>query len=76
MVDVAVEDNLSIIAVVRESIKEIKGLGARLVNTLQRDGIAVKAISDGASETTIAFVTAVEDTDNSLRLIHAACYGS
>lgn len=76
VVDVAVENNLSIIAVVRESIKEIKGLGARLVNTLQRDGITVKAISDGASETTIAFVTAVEDTDNSLRLIHAACYGS
>jgi len=76
VLEVSVEKNLSIIAVVRESIKEIKGLGARLVNTLQRDGISVKAISDGASETTVAFVTALSDTDRSLRLIHAACYGS
>lgn len=72
---VSIERNLAIIAVVRESIKEVKGLGARLVNTLQRDGVDVKAISDGASETTIALITPEQDTDRSLRLIHTACFG-
>ena len=72
--EVSIESDLSIIAVVRESIKAIKGLGARLVNTLQRDGIKVKAISDGASETTIAIIVPAADNDKSLRLIHTACF--
>lgn len=75
VVEITVDDKLSILAVVRESIREIKGLGPRLVNTLQRDGIEVKAVSDGASETTIALITAVTDTDRSLCLIHTACFG-
>lgn len=65
---------LSIIAVVRESVKSLKGLGARLVNTLQREGIEVKAISDGASETTIALVTEMDVSDRALALIHDACF--
>ena len=73
--DVSIERNLSIIAVVRESIKDIKGLGPRLVNTLQREGISVKAVSDGASETTIAIMTSDAETDRSLCLIHTACFG-
>lgn len=72
---ISLERDLSVIAVVRESIKEIKGLGPRLVNTLQREGIAVKAVSDGASETTIAIITSASDTDRSLCLIHTACFG-
>ena len=75
MTDVSIERNLSIIAVVRESIKDIKGLGPRLVNTLQREGISVKAVSDGASETTIAIMTSDAETDRSLCLIHTACFG-
>ena len=75
VIDISVEHHLSIIAVVRESIRQIKGLGPRLVNTLQRDGIKVKAVSDGPSETTIAIMTSEEDTDRSLRLIHTACFG-
>ena len=73
--DVSIERNLSIIAVVRESIKDIKGLGPRLVNTLQREGISVKTVSDGASETTIAIMTSDAETDRSLCLIHTACFG-
>lgn len=65
---------LAVIAVVRESIKKIKGLGARLTNTLQRDGIEVKAINDGASETTIAIIVDEPDTERALRLVHNACF--
>lgn len=73
--EVTARRDLSIIAVVREAIKEIKGLGARLVNTLQREGIEVIAISDGASETTVALITEGPETDVALRLIHTACFG-
>ncbi|MDE6007057.1 MAG: aspartate kinase [Muribaculaceae bacterium] len=72
---VEVLDNLAIIAAVRESIKELHGLGPRLVNTLLREGIDVKAISDGASESTIALIVDEKETDRALRLIHTACFG-
>ena len=74
--EVRYEDGLAIIAVVRESIKQIKGLGARLTNTLHRDGIEVKAINDGASETTIAIIVSESDTERALKLVHGAVYGS
>lgn len=67
--------DLAIIAVVRESIKELQGLGARLVNTLERENVHVKAISDGASETTIAIVVDNPDTEKALNLVHTACFG-
>ena len=72
--EVSLETDLTVLAVVRESIKEIKGLGARLVNTLQRDGVDVKAVSDGASETTIAIIVPDSDAERSLRLVHSACF--
>ena len=73
---VEIESDLAVIAVVREGIKQLKGLGARLVNTLQRGGIEVKAISDGASETTIAILVPELSSDKALRLIHTACYNT
>lgn len=73
--DITATPELSIIAVVRENIKMIKGLGARLVNTLQRSGVKVKALSDGASETTVAIIISEKDNDKALRLIHTACFG-
>lgn len=69
------QKGLSIIAVVREAIKEVKGLGARIVNTLLREGVEVKAISDGASETTVAVIVPEDDNDRALRLVHTACFG-
>lgn len=67
-------ENLSVVAVVRESIKELTGLGARLASLLRDGGIDLKAVSDGVSATTIAFVTDVTDTDAALRIIHTECY--
>lgn len=62
----------TIIAVVGEGIKKVNGLGARLVNTLERSGIRVHTLSDGASETTIALVVDTEKASEALRLIHDA----
>lgn len=64
------ERDMTIIAVVGESIKKISGLGPRLVNTLWRNGVEVKSVSDGASETTIAIVVNKEDASKGLALVH------
>lgn len=72
--EIVAETGLAVIAVVRESIRKIKGLGARLTNTLQREGVEVKAINDGASETTIALIVPEKDTEKALRLVHNACF--
>lgn len=64
------EKDMTIIAVVGEGIKNISGLGPRLVNTLWRNGIEVKSVSDGASETTIAIVVRKNDSGKALALIH------
>ena len=66
--------DLAIIAVVGEAIKKHHGLGDRLVHTLQRHGIDVKAISDGASETTIALVVDNSNVERGLQLVHGACF--
>lgn len=74
--EIRLEEGLAVIAVVRESIKDIIGLGARLTNTLQREGIEVKAVSDGASETTIALIVSEKDTEKGLRLVHNVCFNN
>lgn len=63
---------LSIIAVVGEGIKKVSGIGPRLVNTLERNGIRVHSISDGASETTVALVVDSDRASDALKLIHDA----
>lgn len=65
---------LAVIAVVRESIRKIKGFGARLVNTLLRNGIEVMAVSDGTSETTIALVVDGRNANRAMELVHGACF--
>ncbi len=66
------EDRMSVIAVVKEGIKSIEGLGARLCHTLHRNGVPVRGISDGVSESTIAIIVPQQDADNALRYVHGA----
>lgn len=69
---IQLKKSMSVIAVVGESIKKISGLGSRLVNILERKGIAVEAISEGASESTVALMIEDAIAAEALRLIHAA----
>lgn len=71
---VSVDKGLTVIAVVRESIKKLVGLGARILDTLRREGIDVLAITDGSSETTIALVVRSEESQRALSLVHEICY--
>lgn len=69
---VVCRDNMSVIAVVKEGIRSIDGLGARLCHTLHRNGIQVMGISDGVSESTIAMIVPESEADNALRFVHGA----
>ncbi len=62
----------AVIAIVREGINKMEGLGARLVNNLHRSGIDVRGISDGASSATIAIVVDDDKAVEALQLTHDA----
>lgn len=63
---------MAVIAVVKEGIRHIEGLGARLCHTLHRNGISVMGISDGVSESTIALIVPQSDADSALKYVHGA----
>lgn len=69
------EKGYSIIAIVGEGIKKSKGLGRRLVNTLERNGISVITVSGGTSDTKIALVVESKNAKEALSLIHEAAIG-
>lgn len=75
ILSIAGATGLSIVAVVGECVKKLSGLGARLINSLQRENIGVKAVSDDASDTTIAIVVDGNETQSALSIIHDACFG-
>ena len=75
ILSIAGEKDLSIVAIVREGIKDMQGLGPRLINSLQRGDVQVRAVSDGASDTTIAIVVHQSQTHQALSIIHDACFG-
>lgn len=63
-------DNVATIAVVGENMNRNSRLGARIRNTLMRDGINVEAYSEGASSTTMAYVVDSMRLNDALRHIH------
>lgn len=67
-------DDLSVIAIVGEGIKSIKNLGHNILKALTDNGIKVKAISEGASETTVAILVPSVNIKESLNITHSACF--
>ncbi|MDE6017953.1 MAG: aspartate kinase [Muribaculaceae bacterium] len=67
---IAFEENLSTIAVVGEGIRHLKGVNARILNTLMRSGIKTLACSEGNSDTTVSFVVQEKDTVEAIKAIH------
>lgn len=72
--DIDMKNEQSVIAIVGEGISHLQGLGARLVHTLSRNDIEVNALSDGASETTIAMAVDASLAPEALGLIHSSCF--
>lgn len=63
-------DNLSVVAIVGEGIKQAKGIGEKVVKGLEAGDVDVKAISDGASDTTVAVVVDSDKVKDALRISH------
>lgn len=64
------ERNLATVAIVGENMKHTPGIAGKLFGTLGRNGINVIACAQGASETNISFVIAVESLRKALNVIH------
>jgi len=64
------EDELSILAIVGENMRQIPGVAGRLFDALGKNGINVKAIAQGSSELNISFAIMSVDEKKALNLIH------
>jgi aspartokinase/homoserine dehydrogenase 1 len=68
------ESKLAIVAVVGENMRYMPGVAARVFSPLGRNGINVKAISQGSSELNISFVIHENDLKKALRVLHQSLF--
>ncbi|MDR3355822.1 MAG: bifunctional aspartate kinase/homoserine dehydrogenase I [Spirochaetaceae bacterium] len=68
------EQNLVIVAVVGENMKNTSGISGRVFYALGRNGVNVAAIAQGSSEINISAVVAKEDEAKALNAIHEAFF--
>ncbi|MDE7109936.1 MAG: ACT domain-containing protein, partial [Muribaculaceae bacterium] len=66
-----VKSGLSTVAVVGDNLRRQPGLGARIRNSLMRNGVTVNAFSEDMSDTTLTFMVGRDDADKALRVIHS-----
>jgi len=69
-----VENNLSIVAVIGENMKNTPGVSARLFESLGKNGISVVATAQGSSELNISVVTHAADLSKALNSIHQSFF--
>lgn len=64
------EDDLSIVAIVGENMKESSGIAGKLFGTIGRNGINIRAIAQGASELNISWVIKTSELRKTLNVVH------
>ena len=69
-----IENELSIIAVVGENMKNTPGISARLFSALGKNGISVIATAQGASELNISVVISNKHEKKALNAVHEAFF--
>jgi aspartokinase/homoserine dehydrogenase 1 len=69
-VNIVVERDLSIIAIVGEGMKNVPGISATLFSALGRNGISVIATAQGSSELNISIVIQKKSLKKALNVIH------
>lgn len=70
----AIEENLSVLAIVGENMKRTPGMSGRLFAALGRNGINVRAIAQGSSEYNISVIIGKEDLAKALNAVHDAFF--
>jgi bifunctional aspartokinase / homoserine dehydrogenase 1 len=68
------EENLSILAIVGENMKQTPGISGKLFHALGRNGINVRAIAQGSSEYNISVIIGREDLNKALNAVHDAFF--
>jgi aspartokinase/homoserine dehydrogenase 1 len=71
---VVIEDNLAILAVVGENMKETPGVAGKLFHSLGRNGVNVRAIAQGSSEYNISIILSARDLAKALNAVHDAFF--
>ena len=72
--DIIIEDDLSIIAVVGENMRQTPGIAGKVFQALGRSRINISAIAQGSSELNISAVIRRPDKQKALRVIHDAFF--
>ncbi|WP_343320479.1 bifunctional aspartate kinase/homoserine dehydrogenase I [Sphingobacterium multivorum] len=70
----AIEEKLSVLAIVGENMKKTPGMSGRLFAALGRNGINVRAIAQGSSEYNISVIIGKEDLAKALNAVHDAFF--
>jgi aspartokinase/homoserine dehydrogenase 1 len=71
---VVIEENLAILAVVGENMKETPGVSGKLFHSLGRNGVNVRAIAQGSSEYNISVIISAHDLAKALNAVHDAFF--
>jgi aspartokinase/homoserine dehydrogenase 1 len=65
-----IENDLSIVAIVGENMRDSAGIAGKLFNTIGKNGINIRAIAQGASELNISWVVKTSDLRKTLNVVH------
>ena len=68
------EQNLSILAIVGENMKQTPGISGKLFHALGRNGVNVRAIAQGSSEYNISVIISRPDLGKALNAVHDAFF--
>jgi len=72
--NIDIEQDLAILAVVGENMKETPGVSGKLFNALGRNGVNVRAIAQGSSEYNISVIISASDLNKALNAVHDAFF--
>jgi aspartokinase/homoserine dehydrogenase 1 len=70
----SVESNLSVVALVGDRMKSHTGISGRLFSALGKNGVNIRAISQGSSERNITAVINSADVKKAINVIHEAFF--
>jgi aspartokinase/homoserine dehydrogenase 1 len=69
-----IEQNLAVLAVVGENMKQTPGVSGKLFHSLGRNGVNVRAIAQGSSEYNISVIISAHDLAKALNAVHDAFF--
>jgi bifunctional aspartokinase / homoserine dehydrogenase 1 len=68
--EVHVENNLSIVAIIGDNMKNTPGISGKMFTAVGRNGINVRAIAQGSSELNLSIVISQNDLSKALNALH------